>query len=105
MLLLLIAGAAIGAAVFVVVAKPIAKDPVTKAEIEHTVEQRTRGNVQVVLCNQIVVPTRTPQTNPPQTWTCDTYVGPTAAAAQNGPSYAVTVVDDRIQSIRRVPTH
>jgi hypothetical protein len=105
MLIGLIAAAAIGAGVLLVVAKPFAKHPVTKAQIEHTVAQRTRGKVQVVLCNQVVVPTRTPQSNPPQTWTCDTYVGPTPAAAQNGPSYAVTVGDKRIQSIRRVPTH
>jgi hypothetical protein len=105
MLIVLIAGAAIGAGVFLVVGKPFAKGPVTEAQIEHTVAQRTRGKVQVVLCNQVVVPSRTPQVNPPQTWTCDTYVGPTAAAAQNGPSYAVAVSDGRIRSIRRVPTH
>jgi hypothetical protein len=105
MLIVLIAGAAIGAAAVLVFGNPFAEDPVTKAQIEHTVAKRTRGHVQVVLCNQVVVPTRTPQTNPPQTWTCDTYVGPTAAAAQNGPSYAVTVSDDRIRSIRRVATH
>jgi hypothetical protein len=105
MLLVLIAGAAIGLATWLVLGRPFAKHPVTKTQIEHVVAQRTRGNVQVTLCNQEVVPSQNPRPNAPDTWTCDTYIGPTAADAQNGPSYKVTVSDDRIQSIRRVPTH
>jgi hypothetical protein len=105
MLLVLMAGAVIGVVAWLVVGTPFAKDPVTKAQIERAVTQRTKGNVQLTLCNQEVVPARTPQKNQPDTWTCDTYVGPTAADAQNGPSYEVTVSDDRIRSIRRVPVH
>jgi hypothetical protein len=105
MLLVLIAGAAIGFVVWLVLGTASAKRPVTKAQIEHTVAQRTSGHVQLVLCNEEVVPTQTPRPNPPHTWTCDTYLGPSAADAQNGPSYKVTVSDDSIESIRRVPTH
>jgi len=105
MLLVLIAGAAIGVVTWLVVGTPFAKSPVTKAQIEHAVAKRTRGNVQLTLCNQEVVPSQKPQPDAPDTWTCDTYIGPTAADAQNGPSYKVTVSDDRIRSIRRVPTH
>jgi hypothetical protein len=104
-LLVLIAGAAIGFATWLAFGTPFAKGPVTKAQIEHAVARRPRGQVQVVLCNEEVVPSRTPRPNPPDTWTCDTYLGPSPADAQNGPSYQVIVSDDRIQSIRRVPTH
>jgi hypothetical protein len=104
-LLVLIAGAAIGFVAWRVFGTPFAKRPVTKAQIEHAVAQRPQGHVQLVLCNEEVVPSQTPRPNPPQTWTCDTYLGPSAADAQNGPSYRVTVSDDRIRSIRRVPTH
>jgi hypothetical protein len=102
---MLIAGAAIAFVAWLVLGTPFAKDPVTKTQIEHAVAQRPRGHVQLVLCNEEVVPTRTPSPNPPHTWTCDTYIGASAAAAQNGPSYKVSVRDDRIESIRRVPTH
>jgi hypothetical protein len=105
LLLVLIAAGVVGLATWLVVGTPFAKDPVTKAQIEHAVAKRTQGHVQLTLCNQEVVPSQNPQPNAPDTWTCDTYVGPTAADAQNGPSYRVTVNDDRIRSIRRVPTH
>jgi hypothetical protein len=106
MLLVLVAGAVIGV-VTVLVVGSFTKDPVTKAQIERTVAKRPHGHVQVVLCNEEVVPSRTPQSNPPHTWTCDTYLGPTKADAQNGPSYEVVVNHDgdHIESIRRVPTH
>ena len=87
------------------IGSPFAKQPVTKKQMERTVAKRTPGKVQVSLCNEQVVPSQTPQPKSVQTWTCDTYVGPTAAEAQNGPSYAVVVKDGDIQSIRRVPTH
>ena len=108
MLLVLIAGAVIGVIVVALVGSPFAKDPVTKAQIEQTVGKRPKhGKVQVVLCNEEVIPSEHPQPNPPHTWTCDTYIGPNRAEAQNGPSYEVVVSHDRnhIQSIRQVPVH
>jgi hypothetical protein len=104
-LVTLIGGAAIVLAAFLVFGSPFAKGPVTKAEIERTVAKRPHGKVQTVFCNEVFVPSQTPQSNPPQTWTCDTYLGPSKADAQNGPSYKVTVSDNKIQSIRQVPTH
>jgi len=105
MLLVLLAGAAIGFAVWLVLGSPFDRRPVTKAEIEHEVAQRPRGRVQVVLCNEVFVPTRKPRPKSQHTWTCDTYLGRSKAHTQNGPSYAVLVSDDRIETIRRVPTH
>ena len=105
MVFVLIAGAAIGFVTWLVVGTPFARRPVTRAQIEHAVAERPRGHVQLVLCNEEVVPSQTPPPEGQHTWTCDTYLGPTAADAQNGPSYAVIVSDDRIRSIRRVPTH
>jgi hypothetical protein len=106
MLLVLIAGAAIGLATFLVFGRLFADDPVTKADIEHEVAQRPRGGkVQLVLCNEQFVPSQNASADPPQTWTCDTYLGPSKSDAQNGPSYQVIVSDDRIRSIRQVPTH
>jgi len=105
MLLVLVVAAAIGIVASLRIGSPFAKQPVTKKQIERTVAKRTPGKVQVSLCNEQVVPSQTPQPKSVQTWTCDTYVGPTAAEAQNGPSYAVVVKDGDIQSIRRVPTH
>src|SRR3954447_16855783 len=105
MLLLLIAGAALGFAVWAVVGRPFGRDPVTKAEIEREVAKRPRGHVESVFCNEQFVPSQTSSGKPRQTWTCDTYIGPTLAKAQGGPSYRVIVSDDRIRSIRRVPTH
>ena len=105
MLLVLIAGAVIVFVAWLVFGTPFAKGPVTKAQIEHAVAQRPRGHVQLVLCNEEFVPSQTPRRNPPHTWTCNTYLGRSTADAQNGPSYKVTVSDDRIQSIRRVRTH
>jgi hypothetical protein len=101
----LIAGAAIGFVTWLVIGTPFAKRPVTQAQIEHAVAQRPRGHVQLVLCNEEVIPSRTPRPNPPHTWTCDTYIGRSTSEAQNGPSYMVTVSDNRIESIRQVPTH
>jgi hypothetical protein len=107
MLLVLVAGAAIGVVAWLVVGTPFARQPVTKAQIEHAVAQRPHGHVQVVLCNEEVVPSRESRSDAPHTWTCDTYLGPSPAEAQNGPSYEVTVSrsGDRIEAIRRVPTH
>jgi hypothetical protein len=105
MLVVLIAAAAIGVVASIVFGSPFSKGPVTKAQIERAVTKRTSGHVQQVFCNEQFVPSENPERKAPETWTCDTYVGPTVADAQNGPSYAVTVSDDRIRSIRRVPTH
>jgi hypothetical protein len=104
MLLVMLAGAAIGVVAWLVIGQPFARRPVTKARIEHEVGKRPRGKVQLVLCNEEVVGTQTHRSDS-HTWTCDTYLGPSRADAQNGPSYAVTVSDDRIRSIRQVPTH
>jgi hypothetical protein len=107
MLLVLLAGAAIGLVAWLVIGGPSGDEPVTRAQIEQTVAKRPRGQVQVVLCNEEVIPSRRPAKDPPHTWTCDTYIGPSKADAQNGPSYQVLVSNDRkhIQSVRRVPTH
>jgi hypothetical protein len=105
MLLVLIAGAAIGLVTWFVVGTPFHRRPVSRAEIEHAVAQKPSGDVQLVLCNEEVIPSEGPQPKSAHTWTCDTYLGPNKADAQNGPSYQVTVSDDRIRSIRRVPTH
>jgi hypothetical protein len=104
-LIVLIACAAIGFVTWLVLGTPFAKRPVTKAQIEHAVAQRPRARVQLVLCNEEIVPSRTPRPRGLHTWTCDTYLGRSAADAQNGPSYEVTVSDDHIASIRPVPTH
>jgi len=104
-LVLLLAGAAIAFGAWLLAGSPFSGPPVTKAEIEHEVRMLPRGRVQTVFCNQVAVPTRDPQPDAPDTWTCDTYVGATRADAQNGPSYRVLVSGDRIASIRRVPTH
>jgi hypothetical protein len=79
--------------------------PVTKKQIEARVTKRTRGDVQLTLCNAEVLPSSTPPPKNVDTWTCDTYIGPNKADAQNGPSYLVTVKDGDIQSIKRVPVH
>ena len=106
MLLVLLAGAAIGLATLFVVGRPFAKDPVTRAQIEREVSKRPKqGKVQLTLCNEVVVPTASGKPPPGHTWTCDTYIGPTKADAQNGPSYAVQVEGGDITSIRQVPTH
>jgi hypothetical protein len=108
MLLVLLACAVIGLVTALLVTSVFGKDPVTKAQIEQTVAKRPKqGKVQVVLCNEEVIPSQNPQPDPPHTWTCDTYLGPNKADAQNGPSYEVVVSHDRdhIQSIRQVPTH
>jgi hypothetical protein len=105
MLLVLIASAAFAILAWVVVGSPFAKSSVTKKQIERTVAKRPRGKVQFVLCNEEVVPSQDPRPKSEHTWTCDSYVGPTRADAQNGPSYQVIVDKGHIQSIRQVPTH
>jgi hypothetical protein len=104
-LLVVISAAAIGLVTWLAAGRPFVRRPVTKAQIEHAVAQRPRGQVQVVLCNEEFVPSESPRRNPPHTWTCDTYVGPSKRDAQNGPSYEVLVSGGRIRSIRQVPTH
>ena len=106
MLLVLVAAAAVGVAASMAFGSPFSNKPVTKKQIEARVTKRTRGNVQLTLCNVEVLPSATPP--PPKnvdTWTCDTYIGPNKADAQNGPSYLVTVKDGEIDSIKRVPVH
>ena len=107
MLLVLLAGAVIGAVtLFAVGGGPFAKDPVTRAQIEREVSKRPKtGKVQVTLCNEVVVPTASGKPPPGHTWTCDTYLGATRAHMQNGPSYQVKVDGGEIKSIRQVPTH
>jgi hypothetical protein len=105
MLLVLLAAAAVGIMAALAFGSPFADKPVTKKQIEARVTKRTRGNVQLTLCNEEVLPSQTPPPKNVQTWTCDTYIGPNKAEAQNGPSYAVTVKDGDIASIRRVPVH
>jgi len=103
---MLLAGAAIAAVALFVIGSPFAKDPVTRAQIEREVSKRPKhGKVQLTLCNEVVVPTAAGKPPPGHTWTCDTYLGPTKADAQNGPSYEVKVADGEIKSIRQVPTH
>ena len=102
---MLVAAGVVGIVASLLIGSPFAKQPVTKAQIEREVTKRTRGNVQLTLCNEEIVPSQTPQPKNVQTWTCDTYIGPTKADAQNGPSYAVTVKDGDIESIKRVPVH
>jgi hypothetical protein len=105
MLLVLMAAAVVGIVASLAFGSPFADKPVTKKQIEARVTERTRGNVQVTLCNQELKPSETPPPKNVQTWTCDTYLGPNKAEAQNGPSYAVTVKDGDIASIRQVPVH
>jgi len=107
MLLAFIAGAAIGAALlFALGVGPFGKGPVTRAQIERKVGRLPKqGKVQDTLCNEIVVPTASGKPPPGQTWTCDTYIGPTKTDEQNGPSYEVKVDGGEIKSIRQVPTH
>lgn len=104
MLLVLVAAAVVGVVASVVVGSPFAKHSVTKADIEHAVAKKPRGaRVNLVLCNQEVVPSQAPKPKSQQTWTCDTYLGQSLATQRNGPSYEVVVDDGSITSIRRVP--
>jgi hypothetical protein len=105
LVLVLIVGAAIGLATWLVVGTPFANGPVTKAQIEHTVAQRPRGHVASVFCNEEILPSKKPPPKGTHTWTCDTYLGRSVADQQTGPSYRVIVNNDSIESIRRVPTH
>src|SRR3954453_21161461 len=73
--LVLLAGFSLGLVAWLVTSSPFAERPVSKAQIEHAVAKRPRGHVQLVLCNEVSVPSQTPRRNPPQTWTCDTYIG------------------------------
>jgi len=101
-----VAAVAIIVVAWIVVGKPFAKGPVTKAEIEREVAKKPHsGKVQVVLCNEVFVPSQQAESDPPDTWTCDTYLGPTPREANNGPSYQVIVDKGRIKSIRHVATH
>jgi Na+/glutamate symporter len=102
--LVLVAAAAIGIVVSITVGNPFAKDPVTKADIEHAVSKKVHGaRVNLTLCNVEFVPSKTPQPKSRETWTCDTYLGRSLATQRNGPSYRVVVDHGEIQSIRRVP--
>jgi hypothetical protein len=104
--LVLLVAAAAGAAVWLAGSTIFGKDPVTKADIERKVSKLPRGHVAFTLCNREIVPSANPQPDPPDQWTCDTYIGPSPAEAQNnGPSYRVLVKDGEIRSIRQVPTH
>jgi hypothetical protein len=105
MLLLLLAAAVVGVVASLAFGNPFTDQPVTKKQIEARVTKRTRGNVQLTLCNAEVLPSATPPPKGVDTWTCDTYIGPNKAEAQNGPSYLVTVKDGQIDSIKRVPVH
>ena len=101
-LLMLLAGGAIGLLVaWVVLGSPFGgRDTVTKAQIEQAVAKRPRGRVRLVLCNAVAPPQAGSSVRPPQTWTCDTYLGRTIADQTNGPSYLVTVAGGHIASIR-----
>jgi hypothetical protein len=103
--LFLVAAAVVGVLASLAFGSPFGDKPVTKKQIEARVTKRTRGNVQLTLCNAEVLPSQTPQPKNVETWTCDTYIGPNKAEAQNGPSYLVTVKDGDIDSIKRVPVH
>jgi hypothetical protein len=104
-LLVVIAAVAIGVLASQLLGGVLDK-PVTKAEIERAVAKKPRGGkVQLTLCNEQFVPSQSAEAKPPQTWTCDTYLGPNKADAQNGPSYQVLVRDGDISSIRQVPVH
>ena len=103
----IVGAAAIAVVVVLVFGSPFGSDPVTRSQIEQAVAKKPSGDVQVVLCNEEIIPSENPKPDPPHTWTCDTYLGPNKLDAQNGPSYEVIVTPDRdhIESIRRVPTH
>jgi hypothetical protein len=105
MLVVVVVAAALGILTALVFGSPFGSDPVTKKQIEAEVAKRPKGNVQVVLCNEEVVPSEAPQPKSRQTWTCDTYIGPTKLHTDNGPSYQVIVDDGDITSIRRVAPH
>lgn len=103
MVLVLIAAAAVGVGVALAFGGPFAKHAVTKTDIERAVAKKPRqGRVNLVLCNEEVLPSQTPQPKSRQTWTCDTYLGRSLADQRNGPSYEVVVDDGSIASIRQV---
>src|SRR4051795_9188933 len=104
MLLVLIAAAAVGIVAALAFGSPFADEPVTKKQIEARVTKRTRGDVQLTLCNEEVKPSATPQPKNVRTWTCDTYIGPNKAEAQNGPSYAGRVKAADTAWTRGVPS-
>jgi Na+/glutamate symporter len=104
MVLVLVAAAVIGVVASLVIGDPFAKRSITKADIEHAVAKKVHGaRVNLTLCNQVVVPSQTPQPKSQETWTCDTYLGKNLATQRNGPSYAVIVDGNDIKSIRQVP--
>ena len=102
---MIVVAAALGVFTVLVFGSPFGSDPVTKKQIEAEVAKRPKGNVQVTLCNEEVIPSEQPQPKSRQTWTCDTYIGPTKLHTNNGPSYRVIVDDGDITSIRRVAPH
>jgi predicted secreted protein len=103
-LIVLVVAAVIGVGASLALGNPFAKDSVTKTDIEHAVAKKVHGaRVNLTLCNQVAVPSQTPQPKSRQTWTCDTYLGQSLATQRNGPSYDVVVDDGDIKSIRRVP--
>jgi hypothetical protein len=104
-LIFVVAAAVVAVVASLAFGSPFGDKPVTKKQIEQRVTKRTQGNVQLTLCNQEVLPSATPPPKNVETWTCDTYIGPNKADAQNGPSYLVTVKDGDIESIKRVPVH
>jgi hypothetical protein len=104
-LLALAAGAVLGVGAWLLIASPFGRDPLTREDIERVVAEKPAGKVQVTLCNEEFVAGQATGKDAPHRWTCDTYIGPTKANAQNGPSYRVLVRDDEITSVRRVPTH
>jgi hypothetical protein len=105
MLLALAAGAVLGVGAWLLIDSPFGNDPVTRADIERVVAKRPAGKVQVTLCNEEFVAGQATGKDAPHRWTCDTYIGPTKADTQNGPSYRVLVRDGEITSVERVPTH
>ncbi len=105
MLLALAAGAVLGVGAWFLIDSPFGRDPLTREDIERAVAKRPAGKVQVTLCNEEFVAGQATGKDAPHRWTCDTYIGPNKADAQNGPSYRVLVRDDEITSVRRVPTH
>jgi hypothetical protein len=104
-LVVIVVAAVLGVTTALVLGSVVSDDPVTKKQIESEVAKRPKGNVQVTLCNEEVIPSESPQPKSRQTWTCDTYIGPSKLHTDNGPSYQVIVDDGDITSIRRVAPH
>src|SRR4051812_50067581 len=101
MLLVLLAAAVVGIVASLAFGSPFADEPVTKKQIEARVTKRTRGDVQLTLCNEEVKPSATPQPKNVRTWARDTYIGPNKAEPQNRPSAPGTRKDGDVARIRR----